>query len=392
MTNVECSSRRKDATSPFETPNPQAIHCFGLTKHDHTDGEVGSVMALAATLRPGGFSFNAPGAGLRSGGSRDESTRPFQQEPNYLNLKRVLSRYSYLILLTPESDAVAEDASATRPSELSEVQQNVQAELWSPLPFHRTKWLHNVEGARNLLLQLERAAQAIKVQRTRQTVQRDLAQMRTTIKRLRNRVEEIGREVEAMGEEKWQQSQNTSRETLYDIIQQIESTSTSKNKEHTLQNGKPVADGGEDPPLDTQKTQELFSTSTMRRRDGQATATADDTVLKASGVSTHEKQMHASSADQEALTSSLVSLAAQLKQQSRAFQFGLDQDKSLLNRALEGLDRNISGMEAASNNMQFLKRMSEGEGWLGRMKLYAIIFAMWVVAILLVFVMPKLRF
>jgi hypothetical protein len=350
-------------------------------------------MALAATLRPSGFSFNAPGAALRSGGSRDASTRPFQQEPNYLNLKRTLSRYSYLILLIPESESAAEDASASRPSDLSEVQQKVQSELWSPLPFHRTKWLHNVEGARNLLLQLERAAQAIKVQRTRQTVQRDLAEKRTTIKRLRNRIEEIGREVEAMGDEKWQQTQTTSGETLYDIIRQLESTSTNKKDEQILQNGKLVADGGEEPPKDIKKTREdLFSTSTIRRRDGQATSTADDTVLKASGVSTHEKQMHASSADQEALTSSLVSLAAQLKQQSRAFQFGLDQDKSLLNRALEGLDRNISGMEAASNNMQFLKRMSEGEGWLGRMKLYAIIFAMWAVAILLVFVMPKFRF
>lgn len=113
---------------------------------------------------------------------------------------------------------------------------------------------------------------------------------------------------------------------------------------------------------------------------------------KSTGVSAHEKSMHASAADQEALTSSLVSLAAQLKQQTRAFQFGLDQDKGLLNRALEGLEGNITGLEAASKNMQFLKRMSEGEGWWGRMKLYAIIFAMWVMAILLVFVMPKLRF
>ena len=54
------------------------------------------------------------------------------------------------------------------------------------------------------MLQLERAAQGIKVQRTRQVVQRDLAEKRRVIKRLRGRVEEIGREVEGSGEERWE--------------------------------------------------------------------------------------------------------------------------------------------------------------------------------------------
>ncbi|KAI9874871.1 MAG: hypothetical protein M1823_007592, partial [Watsoniomyces obsoletus] len=111
-----------------------------------------------------------------------------------------------------------------------------------------------------------------------------------------------------------------------------------------------------------------------------------------SGLDPSERAMLDASRTQEDLSTSLVSMAAQLKQQARAFQFSLDKDKGILDRALEGLDRNLSGMEAASKKMQFLKRMSEGEGWWGRMKLYALIFGMWVAAVLVVFVMPKLRF
>ena len=42
--------------------------------------------------------------------------------------------------------------------------------------------------------------------------------------------------------------------------------------------------------------------------------------------------------------------------------------------------------------MGLLTRMSEGEGWLGRMMLYAWIGGLWIVAIALVFVGPKFRF
>ena len=50
------------------------------------------------------------------------------------------------------------------------------------------------------------------------------------------------------------------------------------------------------------------------------------------------------------------------------------------------------GMEAAGNRMGALRRMTEGKGWWGRIRLYAIIAALWVAAFLLVFVGPKLRF
>lgn len=96
---------------------------------------------------------------------------------------------------------------------------------------------------------------------------------------------------------------------------------------------------------------------------------------------------------QTSLTSSLLQLAQQLRSQSESLSTTLTTtDASKLQAALAGLDSNVSGLEAASRKMGFLKRMSEGEGWWGRLMLYAWIVGGWVVAVLLVFVGPKFRF
>lgn len=92
------------------------------------------------------------------------------------------------------------------------------------------------------------------------------------------------------------------------------------------------------------------------------------------------------------LTSSMVSLVAQLKSSTLAFSSSLDLDNEALVRAQEGLEKNESGMQAAGKRMGMLKRMSEGKGWWGRIMLYAWIGGLWIIAILLVFVGPKFRF
>lgn len=95
---------------------------------------------------------------------------------------------------------------------------------------------------------------------------------------------------------------------------------------------------------------------------------------------------------QAALTTSLLSLATTLKESSVAFSSSLIADAEALTRASEGLDRNATGMEVAGKRMGTLRRMAEGRGWWGRMMIYAWIAALWVLALLLVFMMPKLRF
>ncbi|KAJ6145777.1 hypothetical protein N7470_009672 [Penicillium chermesinum] len=105
-----------------------------------------------------------------------------------------------------------------------------------------------------------------------------------------------------------------------------------------------------------------------------------------------EDALSAQRLEQEDLTTSLLSLASQLKASSHSFQATLDNEKSALDRAVTGMDKTSSTMEAAGQRMGMLRRMTEGKGWWGRMMLYAWIFGLWLVAVLIVFLGPKLRF
>ncbi len=261
-------------------------------------------MSLTASLRPSALSFNDPS----TKGGREE-TRPFHHEPSYLNLKRQLLRYQNLILLTPAPDT---DSSA----ELSPLQRQIQAELWSPLPYHRTKWLHNIEGARNLLLQLERTAQNIKVQRSRQTAQKDLAEKRMIIKKLRNRVEEIGREVEAMGEEAWKLPlPDVPGETVWDMLQKDKAPTQAQEvqkADQMLKEGRPVKQVEEVIENGEQQRNRLFKSSGTIRRRGEQTAETGNTkdtgqTSGYSGVDADERALLYSSRTQEDLTTSMTS-------------------------------------------------------------------------------------
>ncbi|EXJ77126.1 hypothetical protein A1O3_10284 [Capronia epimyces CBS 606.96] len=354
-------------------------------------------MSLSTALRPVGLPFGA-GANREHHQGDHQQTRPFQHEVDYLTLHRTLIRFQHLILLTP---------SASDDGSLNALQSQVQAELWSPLPYQRNKWLHNIEGARTLLLQLERRAQSIRVQRAKYEAVKDLAGKRAIIKRLRNRIEEIGREAEATdSKEHRQPASDESGETIYDVLRQqfpsadADITHSQTEQDNTLKEGRPVTQVGEDTPTngvtETEATrEELFPSSDLRHRGKTGPGKPPRSVAQTSGFSnlqSTERTLLDSSRVHEDITTSLVRMAAQLKQQSRAMHFSLEQDKGILGRAIQGLDMSVSGMEAASKNMAFLRRMSEEEGWLGRLKLYAMIFGMWVVAFLLVFVCPKLRF
>jgi hypothetical protein len=330
-------------------------------------------MSLTTALRPVGLPFGA-GSRRETTATDNASTRPFHHEVNYLNLHRTLIRFQHLILLTPSP-------SASSDSELTPLQRQIQAELWSPLPYHRTKWRHNVEGARTLLLQLERKAQSIRVQRAKHDAVKDLAEKRAVIKRLRNRIEEIGREVEMMGTDAWKPPfRDDDEETIFDILQKkgklhgSESQVDDNNQDALLKEGKPVTKVEEEPEAAEEKgdkaSREALLGASSRRRMGKGQDAPADSTAHTSGFSnlpSTERSLLDSSRVHEDITASLVNMAAQLKQEQRKMQFSLEQDKGILGRAMEGLDVSLSGMEAASKNLKFLERMSEEEGWLGRM-------------------------
>ena len=324
---------------------------------------------------------------------------PFQHQPTYITLTRMLVRFSHNILLLPPS------------SDLTTYQEQIQRDLRSPLPYHRTKWLHNIEHARTILLQLEHSAQNIKVQRMKRDVVHDLAEKRSTIKKLRARIEEIGREVEAQGADAWRDRDGEAGETLEQILgrpplQERNVQPKGRAKGEDAQDGRPVhLEEG----VDTSAEESHDNAATIldgkpyssgnakddllnvRRRRGKDQP-AESTTSGFTSLPATEKTLLVESRTHEDLTTSLVSLASQLKQQTRNFQASLESDRGLVDRVLEGLDKNVTGMDAASKRIGMLRRMSEGKGWWGRIMLYAWIFGLWIVAILLVFVGPKLRF
>ncbi|KAL5612845.1 hypothetical protein BROUX41_004073 [Berkeleyomyces rouxiae] len=97
-------------------------------------------------------------------------------------------------------------------------------------------------------------------------------------------------------------------------------------------------------------------------------------------------------AEQNVLSESILQMASALKASSQRFSDTLDSDKEMLGRAGEGINKTEETMDAASRRMSALRRMTEGKGWWGRMILFAWVYGLMVVLLLLVFVLPKLRF
>lgn len=97
-------------------------------------------------------------------------------------------------------------------------------------------------------------------------------------------------------------------------------------------------------------------------------------------------------AEQDELSNSILKMAGALKESSQRFSNTLESDKEVLSRAGDGMEKTELGMEAAQGRMGTLRKMTEGQGWWGRMILFAWVYGLMVALILLVFVMPKLRF
>lgn len=109
-------------------------------------------------------------------------------------------------------------------------------------------------------------------------------------------------------------------------------------------------------------------------------------------TATAEALLDRQRAEQDALSNSILHMAGALKESSQRFSSTLEADKDVVGRAAEGMDKTEQGMEATKGRMGALKRVTEGKGWWGRMILYAWVYGLMVGLVLLVFVMPKLRF
>ncbi|GJC95804.1 synaptobrevin [Colletotrichum higginsianum] len=184
--------------------------------------------------------------------------------------------------------------------------------------------------------------------------------------------------------------------------QSFAAATTSETENSTSHQPKTTTEAG------TTTTQSLRSRGPARPGSPSATTTAtaraalfasrrSNTVKStvsapASSTATAEAILDHQRAEQDALSESILKMASALKASSQKFSNTLEQDKNVVSRAADGMDKTERSMDAASRRMGTLRRMTEGKGWWGRMMLYAWVYGLMVALILLVFVMPKLRF
>ncbi|KAI9835032.1 MAG: hypothetical protein M1819_002584 [Sarea resinae] len=286
-------------------------------------------------------------------------------DPTAINLSRLLSRIDHA-LLSPDS--------------------------WSELQLHgpkaaRTKVGANLEYARSLLLRLEHETSNMKVQSRKQAMQKDLLKKREIIKRLNQRLQELGQ----LDGESFS-GQSDSEDLLNDdgLIQQSQ----------TAVSGLQEPERGSEALISSTQNRRSIATesfSTLRSRrppqpNSQDTAISSATDAGLSQTAATETLLTHNRTEQEFLTNSLLSMAKALKASSAQLSESLESEKNILGRAGEGLEKNATGMEIAEKRMSTLRRMTEGKGWWGRILMYMWIAGLMMLALIIVGVLPKLRF
>ncbi|KAK1965794.1 synaptobrevin [Colletotrichum sublineola] len=309
--------------------------------------------------------------------------------------------------------------------------------------FERARLNSNLDYARSLLTRVEQEAMHIKLLSRRQYMQADLNRKRELLERLVDRMHDL----EQLHEEEDDNSSG-SEDILADIIptpsESMDSRSTDIPTDNTGDQDEdeepeiphlpppvsaPPTESSQPPPAATtseaeqptshktpQRMAELGTTTTQSLRSrghtrpdspsATTTATARAALFAshrsntnksvasapASSTATAEAILDHQRAEQDALSESILKMASALKASSQKFSDTLEQDKNVVSRAADGMDKTERSMEAASRRMGTLRKMTEGKGWWGRMILYAWVYGLMVGLVLIVFVMPKLRF
>ena len=259
--------------------------------------------------------------------------------------------------------------------------------------FERNRVSANIEYARTLLLTLEKQSATVRVQSQRQQTQADLQRKRELVKRLQARLQELNQ----LDEQDDEDDSDSEDEDGVLGSGAMEYAPARKDTEPGLDTGDPQGTRVDEPQAQELRNRRplgaadnLTAASTTSREQLFAGRKQADQATSEMGRT--EAMMSHNRTEQETLTTGLIGLARALKESSLQFSSSLEAEKDVLKRAEGGLDKSAQGMEAAERKMGMLRRMSEGQGWWGRIKLYAFIFGLWVACFLLVFVGPKLRF
>ncbi|PSS25087.1 hypothetical protein M430DRAFT_114495 [Amorphotheca resinae ATCC 22711] len=266
--------------------------------------------------------------------------------------------------------------------------------------YEREKVGTNLEYARSLLLRLEQDALRIKIQSKKQEAQADLVRRRETLQMLSERL----RELNELGAHQLEDDESSEGEDI--LGEETPSDETETDDQDSQSDAPPPTTTAtqdiprtRDPePISTTPTAPITQpepTSNLRSRNRQAEKEKAELLSGTStglSTATTEALLTHNRTEQESLTNSLLNMAQALKASSHSFASSLEEEKDILNRATEGLDKNELGLEAAQRRMGFLRKYTEGKGWWGRMMMYVWIAGLMVIALIIVFVLPKVRF
>ncbi|CAG7979014.1 unnamed protein product [Penicillium salamii] len=274
--------------------------------------------------------------------------------------------------------------------------------------------VQNVEYARSLLTQLERSLPQLKPLDRKHEAQAEIARDKQLLKRIQTVLEEEDAKAAAVqdddddnadGDDEWKElfSNPVAQEKdvppgSQTLTEDRESSKSREIKEHDNNQSATTtmvpSTTTQSEPTSTHPANTPAPPTLRNRHTGKSSVATDKATATGSNTKLHDTESEVSThrTEQEDLTGSLLTLAAQLKTSSMSFQSALEGEKSALDRAVSGIDRTSTTMEAAGKRMGMLRKMTEGKGLWGRMMLYAWIFGLWVVAILIVYVGPKLRF
>jgi hypothetical protein len=279
---------------------------------------------------------------------------------------------------------------------LTPLDGNIDARLQHD-KYERSRVGHNIEYARTLLLTLEKQSATIRVQSERQRVQADLQRKRELIKQLQGKLQQLQEQDDGRVEDEESSDEEDEEDTNQNGSTVREYAPARADTEAGLDTGSKQDLPSQPPPAPSMRNRRPLQASDNRSAASttaremlfagrpNSTPQTDPSLSKNEALLTHNRH------EQETLTTSLLGLARQLKEQSQHFSSTLEAEKEVMKRAEGGLDQNARGMEAAEKRMGALRRMSEGQGWWGRIKLYGCIAGLWLGCFLLVFLVPKLR-
>lgn len=178
-------------------------------------------------------------------------------------------------------------------------------------------------------------------------------------------------------------------------------TPSAESSIHDLQ---PQPDPDPEPPTPQAPSAETptETTSTLRPRASHKTARealfasrrpkSPSAAEPATTTATAEAILSREASEREYLAESVLRMAQAMKKKQIDIAADLENEKDVLGRATEGMERAGRAMDTVRGAMGAITKMAEGEGWWGRLMLYAWIYGLMVLSVLLVFVFPKLRF